>query len=83
MRELVVRILDDPQAAAQQIAAQLDVAPPIVDGELIRFEFSGDVRAQAEFIGWLVGQGHAVAEVRSHKKSLEDVFLHVTEGLVQ
>jgi len=83
MRELVVRILDDPQAAAKQIATQLAVAPPVVDGELVRFEFNGDMRAQAEFIGWLVGQGHAVAEVRSHKKTLEDVFLHVTEGLVQ
>lgn len=55
----------------------------VVDGELIRFEFEGDVRDQAELVAWLVGQGFAIAEVQSHRKSLEDVFLQVTEGLVQ
>lgn len=55
----------------------------IVDGELIRFEFEGDVQDQAKLVAWLVGQGFAIAEVHSHKKSLEDVFLQVTEGLVQ
>lgn len=55
----------------------------IVDGELLRFEFDGDIRDQSQLIAWLVGQEFAVAEVISHKKSLEDVFLQVTEGLVQ
>lgn len=55
----------------------------VVDGELVRFEFEGDVRDQANLIAWLVGQGFLIAEVAAHKKSLEDVFLQVTEGLVQ
>ena len=82
-RELVIRILQDAAQAADQIAARLSVETPIVDGELVRFEFDEDMNGQAELIAWLVSQGYAVAEVASHKKSLEDVFLHVTEGLVQ
>ena len=52
-------------------------------GELIRFAFDGDHTGQAELVTWLVGEGFSIAEVSSHQKSLEDVFLQVTEGLVQ
>ena len=55
----------------------------IVDGELIRFEFKGDMKKQSQFVSWLVHQEIEIAEVKSHQKSLEDVFLSVTEGLVQ
>ena len=48
-----------------------------------RFEFAGDAKDQAGLVAWLVGEGYDVVEVTSHKKSLEDVFLQVTEGLVQ
>ncbi len=82
-RELVIRILNDADAAARDICKRLSLDATIVDGELLRFEFAGDVNDQAALVGWLVGQGYSVAEVTSHKKSLEDVFLHVTEGLVQ
>lgn len=88
-RELIVRVLDRAEEAAAALKAQLHTNPDIeagkviVDGELVRFEFEGDVRAQAELVAWLVGQGFAIAEVQSHRKSLEDVFLQVTEGLVQ
>ena len=96
-RELVVRILDRAEDAAialkeslhgavgteVHIKSDIEPAKIIVDGELVRFEFEGDNRAQAELVAWLVGQGFMVAEVSAHKKSLEDVFLQVTEGLVQ
>ena len=83
IRSLVVRILSDAEKAAVLIESKLSCDPPIVDGELVRFEFNGEMKDQADLIAWLVGQGFAVAEVSSHKKSLEDVFLHVTKGLVQ
>jgi ABC-2 type transport system ATP-binding protein len=82
-RELVIRVLNDSAKAAAEIKGRLQVAAPTVDGELIRFEFDGDAAAQADLVGFLVGQGYAVAEVTAHQKSLEDVFLQVTEGLVQ
>ena len=87
-REVTLRILDRASEAAETIATRLrsdEADPPkiVVDGELVRLEFHGDVRDQAEMIGWLIGQGFLIAEVTAHKKSLEDVFLQVTEGLVQ
>jgi ABC-2 type transport system ATP-binding protein len=82
-REVVIRVLGQADAAAADLGQQGDVGTPIVDGDLIRFEFSGDLVDQAALVAWLVGQGYQVAEVNSHKKSLEDVFLQVTEGLVQ
>lgn len=82
-RELTIRILNDTNRAAQKLQTRPGVDQLIVDGQLIRFEFEGEVEDQAAIVAWLVSGGFEVAEVSSHKKSLEDVFLHVTEGLVQ
>nr|WP_236624905.1 ABC transporter ATP-binding protein [Rhodopirellula sp. SWK7] len=90
-REITLRILERADEAAEQLSAiQQDpdaathvLGDIILDGELLRFGFEGELRDQAELVAWLVGQGYAVAEVTSHRKSLEDVFLQVTEGLVQ
>ena len=81
--ELTIRVLERAEEAAGTLRGDLIVTEPIVDGELIRFEFAGDAHAQAKIVARLVGAGYSVAEVTSHKKSLEDVFLQVTEGLVQ
>ncbi len=82
-REVTVRVLERAEGAAQGLKSRAGVAQPIVDGELVRFEFAGDHKDQAALVAWLVGEGYPVAEVTSHKKSLEDVFLQVTEGLLQ
>ena len=86
-RELVLRILKSDNGSAEKASASLQLKPSveniIVDGELIRFAFDGDIRDQAALVCSLVSEGFEVAEVTSRKKSLEDVFLHVTEGLVQ
>lgn len=81
--ELSLRVLENADRAAAELAARDDVGPAIVDGQLLRFEFAGDLEGQAALVSWLVENGYRVAEVTSHKKSLEDVFLQVTEGLVQ
>ena len=82
-RELTVRVLDRATEAADDLGTREGVGKPLVDGELLRFEFTGEAKDQAELVAWLVGRGYEVVEVVSHKKSLEDVFLQVTEGLVQ
>jgi ABC-2 type transport system ATP-binding protein len=82
-RELTIRILNGGSRAASQLESRAGIDSLIVDGELVRFEFHGDAREQAALVAWLVGEGFAVSEVVSHKKSLEDVFLQVTEGKVQ
>jgi len=82
-RELVVRLLDRLADAAAELSAHDSVGKLDVDGNRLRFEFEGDDEAQSELVAWMVGKGYRVAEVISHKKSLEDVFMQVTEGLVQ
>ena len=82
-RELVLRILDRTEDAATELRQRSGIENVIVDGELVRFEFQGDIHDQAKLIRWLIEKDFAIAEVSSHKKSLEDVFLQVTEGLVQ
>ena len=82
-RELTIRVLEKSEEAAQSLKGTRCVGEPIVDGELIRFSFEGTPQDQAEIVASLVGKGFRVAEVGVHQKSLEDVFLQVTEGLVQ
>ncbi len=82
-RELTIRVLDRAEEAAKQLESREGIGNPIVDGELVRFEFHGDTKDQAKLVAWLVDQEFLIAEVVSHKKSLEDVFLQVTEGKVQ
>ncbi|EMI55172.1 ABC transporter ATP-binding protein [Rhodopirellula sallentina] len=90
-REITLRVLDRANEAAERLTQlQNDsestshvLGEIVIDGELLRFGFEGELRDQAELVAWLVGEGYAVAEVTSHRKSLEDVFLQVTEGLVQ
>ena len=82
-RELTIRVLVNSEAAAESIKADDMISSLVVDGQLIRFEFTGDLKDQASLVAFLVSKGFEIAEVTSQKKSLEDVFLQVTEGLVQ
>ncbi len=49
----------------------------------LAFDFDGDQTALAELIGKLVGQGLAPVEFAPETVDLEDVFLSLTEGIVQ
>jgi len=84
--ELVVRVLDrqdELPSALAGLPAEIVVDTPVVDGQLVRFGFDGDPAHQAMIVAHLVQAGFRVTEVSSHRKSLEDLFLQVTEGLVQ
>ena len=82
-REVIIRVLSDSVQAERKIKIHLKIDQIIADGDLLRFEFKGDLNQQASFIRWLIEEEIEIAEVKSHQKSLEDVFLSVTEGLVQ
>ena len=82
-RELSVRLLHEVDDAVALIDQHDRCGPVLTDGQWLRFPFNGEPRDQSELIAALVGRGVEVVEVTSRKKSLEDVFLQVTEGLVQ
>jgi ABC-2 type transport system ATP-binding protein len=54
-----------------------------MDGDLAIFSHSGDRETEAALLRAMVEAGFPVVEFGAKHKSLEDVFLHVTEGRVQ
>lgn len=82
-REFVVRVVDHVETAVKRLQVDPHVDHLIVDGELLRFQYEGDVTDQANLLAALIESGASIAEFSSHARSLEDVFMQVTEGLVQ
>ncbi len=82
-RDLVIRVLDRAGEMAEWLSGRDSVRHLLVDGQLVRLEFIGDVSHQAALLRELVVAGFEIAEITARSKSLEDVFLQVTEGLVQ
>jgi ABC-2 type transport system ATP-binding protein len=82
-RMLTIRVVSNAQGAAQMLEAREDCQQTIVDGELIQTEFTGDMHTQSALLRTLIESGFEIAEFIARTKSLEDVFLQVTEGVVQ
>lgn len=88
-----LRILDGPEGACAWLSERGDVVDVTVgrgssekgstDKGLIQFTHDGGQAEQALLLRELIEAGFLVTEFGSQSKSLEDVFLHVTEGRVQ
>jgi ABC-2 type transport system ATP-binding protein len=78
-----IRVLDDAQPLAQWLAEHEQVEQLRTDGRLVRFFHAGDPPAQAELLRAVVEAGFQVVAFGARRQSLEDVFMKVTEGLVQ
>ena len=48
----------------------------------VQFEFDGGEEEMSALLTELVGQGFAIASFSEESGNLEDVFLHVTKGIV-
>ena len=70
-------------AMEKWLNARTDVENIVVDGQLVRFSFVGERPEQAELLREMIVAGFTVAEFGCRVKSLEDVFMHVTQGFVQ
>jgi ABC-2 type transport system ATP-binding protein len=78
-----VRVLHEIERLREWLTAREDVSELRLDGELAVFSFTGDREAEAELLRTIVEARFPVVEFGAKHKSLEDVFLHVTEGRVQ
>jgi ABC-2 type transport system ATP-binding protein len=78
-----VRVLRDAERLHIWLGERSDVTELRIDGEQSVFNLSGDREAEATLLRELVHAGFPVVEFGAKHKSLEDVFLHVTEGRVQ
>ncbi len=82
-REVRVRVLGGAEGAANWLNDHNGVSDVVSREDHIRFSHQGDRHDEARILRQLVEAGFEVAEFRSEEKSLEDVFMHVTQGTVQ
>jgi ABC-2 type transport system ATP-binding protein len=81
--EVQLRALGDAKPLQRWLAARSDVADINGQEGAISFSFAGDRRAEAALLRAIVDAGFEVVEFGARQKTLEDVFLHVTEGRLQ
>lgn len=78
-----VRVLRDGERLRNWLAAREGIFDLKLEGELAIFNHAGDAESEAALLRALVEAGFPVIEFGAQHKTLEDVFLHVTEGRVQ
>ncbi|MEX2142579.1 MAG: ABC transporter ATP-binding protein [Pirellulales bacterium] len=78
-----VRVLGGGGGLANWLAERTDVHELQHDGELVSFAHHGQEQAHADLLREMVLAGFPIAAFGSQTKSLEEVFMQVTEGLVQ
>jgi ABC-2 type transport system ATP-binding protein len=78
-----LRILGGAETASQWLAARDDIHELKIDGETATFAHDGNENSEADLLRDLVSAGFRIVAFGTHQKSLEDVFLQVTKGLVQ
>jgi ABC-2 type transport system ATP-binding protein len=78
-----VRVLEDSDRLRVWLEQRDDIGDVRLDGNLAVFNHAGGPESEAALLRAVVEAGFAVVEFGAKHKSLEDVFLHVTEGRVQ
>ena len=78
-----VRVLSRAADLAEWLSDHEELQDVLRDGELVRFRHSGGRSEEAILLKGMVDAGFEVAEFAQQVQSLEDVFMQVTEGLVQ
>ena len=82
-RTVQIRVLENREGLCAWLAARADVQNIHGEGDSVEFLHEGDQAAEADMLRELVNSGFRVVAFGSRAESLEDVFMRVTEGLVQ
>ncbi|MBN1851774.1 MAG: ABC transporter ATP-binding protein [Pirellulales bacterium] len=83
LRLVRVRLLGGAGSLGNWLETRSDVHEIHLDGELATFSHHGDRESEVVLLRDMVQAGFPVVEFGTKAKSLEDVFLHVTNGRVQ
>jgi ABC-2 type transport system ATP-binding protein len=81
--EVRLRVLSNSEGLAGWLGARRDIGELAQRNGHFVLTHDGGPEEQAKLLREVVEAGFAVVEFASKTKSLEDVFLHVTEGRVQ
>jgi ABC-2 type transport system ATP-binding protein len=82
-RSVQIRVLSDVEGLCRWLAARGDVHNVKAEADTVVLLHDGDQQTEADLLRDLVGAGFRVVAFGSRAESLEDVFMRVTEGLVQ
>ena len=82
-RRLKLRVLSEPERAAQMLRAGLGVPEVEVQGGVVQVGYVGGDAQIAEIVRYLVMNGAPVIGVEPERNELERIFLEVTKGEVQ
>ena len=78
-----VRVLRESESLLAWLKQRQDVADVLADGRRVMFTHDGGPEEQARLLTEIIAAEFQLIEFKSETMSLEDVFLHVTEGRVQ
>ena len=78
-----VRVLAKADELSTWLASFDDIREIRQDGDLVTFGLTGDRQAEAQLLRRIIDAKFDVVEFGARHQTLEDVFLHVTEGRVQ
>ena len=82
-RTIQLTVLGGAGLLGNWLAARNDVHQIDINGDIARFVHDGTIETDADLLREMVRADFRVASFGSQAKSLEDVFMQVTEGLVQ
>lgn len=82
-RDVVVRVLSNSEGLAQFLDECDAIRGVRIDGQLVHYLHNGDRADEVSMLRNLIEANFEVAEFLSHQKSLEDLFMEVTRGVVQ
>ena len=77
------RVLENGEGLFQWLAARPDVHQPRLDDNTLYFSHDGNEDSEAELLRQMIQAGFRVAAFGGEQRTLEEVFMQVTEGKVQ
>jgi ABC-2 type transport system ATP-binding protein len=78
-----VALLDGVAALGNWLAERPGVSTIALDGQTVRFVHEGNAEAEADLLRAMIEAGFRVSAFGARRQTLEDVFMQVTQGLVQ
>ncbi len=78
-----VRLLDPAAALAEWLGGRPGVEGLQAGGDCVKFLHAGDAEAEAALLRAIVEAGFRVVAFGTQRQTLEDVFMQITQGLVQ
>ncbi len=78
-----VRMLGGADGLCAWLEQRSAISEIKVDGGTVRFVLAGDETAEADLLKTMIGDGFRVIAFGTRRRTLEDVFMQVTKGLVQ